>query len=49
MNVVGHATDPVDLTTEILRYSIDVGIEFSLMLGSDGFFASIGAEDDMVV
>ena len=49
MNVVWHATDPIDLATEVFRYSIDVGIEFSLMFDSDGLLAAIGAEDDMVV
>lgn len=49
MNVVGHATDPIDLTTEVFRYSIDIGIEFPIMLDRDCFLAAIGAEDDVVV
>lgn len=47
--MVRHAADSINLTPKVLCDAIDIGVEFSLVFDGDGFLASIGAEDDVVV
>ena len=46
---VWHTTYTVGLSVKVLYYTIDVCVQFALVLKGDGLLAAIGAEDNMVV
>ena len=49
VDMVRHSTNAIGLATKVFCNTIDVGIQFPLMLKGDGGFAAIGAEYDVIV
>ena len=46
--VVGHPSDAEKVSSCIVDEAENVGVEFSLVLGTDGVTAAVGAQNDMV-
>ena len=49
MHMIRHTADTVKTASDIVDKTVHVGIEFSLMLFNNGWDASIGTKDNMII